>query len=42
VGVPKLTPNLDTILAKSAQATVDFIKEKTLAQLENAIAKSLS
>jgi hypothetical protein len=32
-GALKLTPNTDTILAESARAAADFVREKTLAQL---------
>lgn len=38
----KLTPNTDTILAESARAAADFVKEKTLAQLGAEIEKALS
>jgi hypothetical protein len=41
-GALKLTPNTDTILAESARAAADFVKEKTLAQLGAAIEKALS
>lgn len=40
-GALKLTPNTDTILAESARAAADFVKEKTLAQLGAEIAKAL-
>lgn len=38
----KLTPNTDTILAESARAAADFVKEKTLTQLGAEIEKALS
>lgn len=41
-GALKLTPNTDTILAESARAAADFVKEKTLIRLEDAIEKALS
>ncbi|HIK15195.1 MAG TPA: hypothetical protein IGS53_07920 [Leptolyngbyaceae cyanobacterium M33_DOE_097] len=41
-GALKLTPNTDTILAESARAAADFIKEKTLARLGGEIEKALS
>ena len=41
-GALKLTPNTDTILAESARAAADFVKEKTLARLGTEIAKALS
>jgi hypothetical protein len=41
-GALKLTPNTDTILAESARAAADFVKEKTLAQLGAEIEKALS
>jgi len=41
-GALKLTPNTDTILAESARAAADFVREKTLAQLGAEIAKALS
>ncbi|XGV94660.1 MAG: hypothetical protein ACAF41_18160 [Leptolyngbya sp. BL-A-14] len=40
-GALKLTPNTDTILAESARAAADFVKEKTLTYLGNEIAKAL-
>jgi hypothetical protein len=40
-GALKLTPNTDTILAESARAAADFVREKTLAHLGNEIAKAL-
>lgn len=40
-GALKLTPNTDTILAESARAAADFIKEKTLIRLGTEIAKAL-
>lgn len=41
-GALKLTPNTDTILAESARSTSDYVKEKTLIQLGDAIAKALN
>jgi hypothetical protein len=41
-GALKLTPNTDTILAESARAAADFVKEKTLARLGAEIEKALS
>jgi hypothetical protein len=41
-GALKLTPNTDTILAESARAAADFVKEKTLARLGSEIEKALS
>ncbi|NET03012.1 MAG: hypothetical protein F6K62_16335 [Sphaerospermopsis sp. SIO1G2] len=41
-GALKLTPNTDTILAESARSAAEFIKEKTLKQLGDAIAESLN
>ncbi len=41
-GALKLTPNTDTILAESARAAADFVREKTLHQLGTAIAKALN
>ncbi|NJL54507.1 hypothetical protein HC928_04410 [bacterium] len=41
-GALKLTPNTDTILAESARAAADFVKEKTLARLGGEIEKALS
>jgi len=41
-GALKLTPNTDTILAESARAAADFVKEKTLRQLGAEIEKALS
>lgn len=40
-GALKLTPNTDTILAESARAAADFVKEKTLARLGSEIEKAL-
>lgn len=40
-GALKLTPNTDTILAESARAAADFVKEKTLARLGLEIANAL-
>ena len=40
-GALKLTPNTDTILAESARAAADFVKEKTLARLGAEIEKAL-
>lgn len=40
-GALKLTPNTDTILAESARAAADFVKEKTLARLGTEIEKAL-
>ncbi len=40
-GALKLTPNTDTILAESARAAADFVRQKTLAQLGARIAESL-
>ncbi|MBL1201981.1 MAG: hypothetical protein FWK04_23695 [Nostoc sp. GBBB01] len=41
-GALKLTPNTDTILAESARAAADFVKERTLRQLGDAIATALN
>jgi hypothetical protein len=41
-GALKLTPNTDTILAESARAAADFVREKTLARLGIEIAKALN
>ncbi|NJO66121.1 MAG: hypothetical protein HC832_00380 [Leptolyngbyaceae cyanobacterium RM1_405_57] len=41
-GALKLTPNTDTILAESARAAADFVKEKTLTRLGAEIEKVLS
>jgi hypothetical protein len=41
-GALKLTPNTDTILAESARAAADFVKEKTLNRLGAEIEKALS
>lgn len=41
-GALKLTPNTDTILAESARAASDFVKEKALARLGTEIEKALS
>jgi hypothetical protein len=40
-GALKLTPNTDTILAESARAAADFVKEKTLTRLGGAIEQAL-
>lgn len=40
-GALKLTPNTDTILAESARAAADFVRERTLARLGAQIAKAL-
>ena len=40
-GALKLTPNTDTILAESARAAADFVRERTLAELGAEIAKAL-
>lgn len=40
-GALKLTPNTDTILAESARAAADFVRERTLARLGMEIAKAL-
>ena len=40
-GALKLTPNTDTILAESARAAADFLREKALARLGAEIAKAL-
>ena len=40
-GALKLTPNTDTILAESARAAADFVRERTLASLGVQIAKAL-
>lgn len=40
-GALKLTPNTDTILAESARAAADFVKERTLIQLGAAISQAL-
>jgi hypothetical protein len=41
-GALKLTPNTDTILAESARAAADYVRERTLHQLGDAIASSLN
>lgn len=41
-GALKLTPNTDIILAESARAAADFVKEKTLVKLGIEIEKALS
>lgn len=41
-GALKLTPNTDTILAESARAAADFMREKTLTKLGAEIAKALN
>jgi hypothetical protein len=41
-GALKLTPNTDTILAESARAAADFVREKTLARLGSKLAEALS
>jgi hypothetical protein len=41
-GALKLTPNTDTILAESARAAADFVKERTLAQLGRKIFDALT
>ncbi|NEP01358.1 MAG: hypothetical protein F6K58_22420 [Symploca sp. SIO2E9] len=41
-GALKLTPNTDTILAESARAAADFVRERTLAHLGTEIAKALT
>ncbi|BAY25959.1 hypothetical protein NIES2100_57690 [Calothrix sp. NIES-2100] len=41
-GAVKLTPNTDTILAESARAAADFVKEKALQRLGSAIATALN
>ncbi len=41
-GALKLTPNTDTILAESARAASDFVREKTLHQLGIKIASALN
>ncbi len=41
-GALKLTPNTDTILAESARAAADFVRERTLSELGAEIAKALS
>ncbi|BAZ71170.1 hypothetical protein NIES4106_59670 (plasmid) [Fischerella sp. NIES-4106] len=41
-GALKLTPNTDTILAESARAAAEFVREKTLYQLGEAIAVALN
>jgi hypothetical protein len=38
----KLTPNTDTILAESARAAANLVKEKTLAHLGSEIEKGLN
>jgi hypothetical protein len=40
-GALKLTPNTDTILAESARAAADFVREKTLRHLSAEIGKAL-
>jgi hypothetical protein len=40
-GALKLTPNTDTILAESARAASDYVREKTLQQLGIEISKAL-
>jgi hypothetical protein len=41
-GALKLTPNTDTILAESARAAAEVVKERTLYQLSTAIADALT
>jgi hypothetical protein len=41
-GALKLTPNTDTILAESARAAADFVREKTLTQLGTEITRALN
>jgi hypothetical protein len=41
-GALKLTPNTDTILAESARAAADYVRERTLARLGSEIAKALN
>ncbi|HEY9652066.1 MAG TPA: hypothetical protein V6C95_15480 [Coleofasciculaceae cyanobacterium] len=41
-GALKLTPNTDTILAESARATADFVRDRTLSRLGSEIANALS
>ncbi|MBW4512929.1 MAG: hypothetical protein KME64_41535 [Scytonematopsis contorta HA4267-MV1] len=41
-GALKLTPNTDTILAESARAAAEFVREKTLARLGKEIAEALN
>lgn len=40
-GALKLTPNTDTILAESARAAAEFVKERTLNQLGREIAEAM-
>ncbi|MBW4628257.1 MAG: hypothetical protein KME49_22775 [Brasilonema octagenarum HA4186-MV1] len=40
-GALKLTPNTDTILAESARAASDFVREKTLHHLSKKISEAL-
>jgi hypothetical protein len=41
ISAPKLTPNTSTILAESARSAADHVKDKTLAQLGEALAGAL-
>ena len=41
-GALKLTPNTDTILAESARAAADFVREKTLIRLGTDIGTALA
>ncbi|MBW4689676.1 MAG: hypothetical protein KME40_32430 [Komarekiella atlantica HA4396-MV6] len=40
-GALKLTPNTDTILAESARSAADFVKDRALKQLGEAISTAL-
>lgn len=41
-GALKLTPNTDTIIAEASRSAADYVKEKTLKQLGDAIALALN
>lgn len=41
-GALKLTPNTDTILAESARAAADFVRERTLVRLGRQISEALN
>ena len=41
-GALKLTPNTDTIIAEASRSAADYVKERTLKQLSDAIAAALN
>lgn len=41
VSAPKLTPNTDTILAESARSAAEYVKDKTLTYLSEAVMNTL-